>query len=126
MAYTPSVMIGVEIMRTEYVCGKGNVETWAPVGYSIGGMESQCFYCAWEAPAAEDVQAAGATQAAPVAIVRMAYHPEIYAAASENAKNVRILLGGNTKNAYRLVASAENVGMNNTEMVMQVKRWDAR
>lgn len=124
--YQPNAMIHVDVMSADYVPGTGVAETWQPVTYVLCGIEGRCFPCKWEESMSDDDDTADASMSNSVAVVRMRYHPVIFDAASVDTEHVRVMLYGDPKRTYRLIATAENVGMQNREMLLRLRRWTVR
>lgn len=122
----PNAMIWVDILSAEYTPGTGTVETWEPVAYTLGGIAGRGFSCHWSEGASDDDDTADADIANSVAVVRMRYHPAIFGAASVDTQHLRVLLYGDKSREYRLIATAENVNMQDTEMILRLRRWTVR
>lgn len=122
----PNAMIWADILDAEYAPGTGTVEAWKPVTYVLGGIAGRGFPCYWSESASDDDDAADADMANSVAVARMRYHPAIYAAASVDTHHLRVLLYGDKSREYRLIATAENVNMQDTEMILRLRRWTVR
>ena len=124
--YQPNAMIWVDILSAEYAPGTGTVEVWEPVAYTLGGIAGRGFPCHWSESVSDDDDTADASMSNSVAVARMRYHPVIFDAASVDTEHVRVMLYGDPKRTYRLIATAENVGMSNTEMLLRMRRWSVR